>query len=100
MANMNIESEIETSSDYNSSPTIYLSDDQCEALGITDAPQPGTVYMLKVRAVATRVTAEIEESDEAETEGSKPDVCLTLQLTDIEITSGGGKPAASLLYGD
>lgn len=101
MANMNIkEDNMESTADYNCCPTIYLNDDQCEALGITSAPAPGTVYMLKVRAVATRVTAEAEEADEAVTEGSAPDISLTLQLTDIEITQGSGKAPASMLYGD
>jgi len=104
MVNMNIKSDgndcCAPSSDYDNSPTIYLTDEQCEALGITTAPQPGTVYMLKVRAVATRVTAEVEEASEAKTEGGAPDISLTLRLSDIEIVTGGGKDAASMLYGD
>jgi hypothetical protein len=104
MVNMNIKSDDSSATvgpgDYNASPTIYLTDDQCEALGITTAPAPGTVYMLKVRAVATRVTAEAEEPDETEVEGNGPDISLTLQLTDMEIVTGGGKDAASMLYGD
>jgi hypothetical protein len=88
--------------EYESFPCIYLNDDQCEVLGIMDPPAPGTVYMLKVRAVATRVTAEVEDTDEAPEvgkESSKPDVSLTWQLTDIEILQGGGKDTASMLYG-
>jgi len=103
MENMNIKSEggeCYPSGDYDCSPTIHLSDEQCEALGITTAPAPGTVYMLKVRAVATRVTAEAEEADEVKAEGNAPDISLTLKLTDIEIAQGGGKDAASMLYGD
>lgn len=103
MANMNIKSDDAIccpSSDYDNSPTIYLTDDQCEALGITTAPAPGTVYMLKVRAVATRVTAEAEETDEVKAEGDGPDISLTLKLTDIEISQGGGKDTASMLYGE
>ena len=103
MANMNIKSDSSdccVSSDYDNSPTIYLTDDQCEALGITTAPAPGTVYMLKVRAVATRVTAEAEEADETKTEGNTPDISLTLKLTDIEISHGGGVDTATTLYKD
>jgi len=102
MADMNIKGDdmAMPMSDYNCCPTIYLSDEQCEALGITTAPAPGTVYMLKVRAVATRVTAEVEEADEVKAEGDKPDISLTLQLSDIEIMQGGGQDTASLLYGD
>jgi hypothetical protein len=102
MADMNIKSDdmATAMSDYNCCPTIYLSDDQCEALGITTAPAPGTVYMLKVRAVATRVTAEVEEADEVKAEGNKPDISLSLQLSDIEIMQGGGQDTAAMLYGD
>ena len=102
MADMNIKSDdtAMAMSEYNCCPTIYLNDDQCEALGITTAPAPGTVYMLKVRAVATRVTAEVEEADEVKTEGSKPDISLSLQLSDIEIMQGGGQDTAAMLYGD
>lgn len=102
MADMNIKSDYPATamSDHNCCPTIYLNDDQCEALGITTAPAPGTVYMLKVRAIATRVTAEVEEADEGKAEGDKPDISLTLQLSDIEIMQGGGQDTAALLYGD
>ena len=102
MVSMNIKGDQDCApmGEYNNSPTIYLTDDQCEALGITSAPEPGTVYMLKVRAVATRVTAEMEESDEVATEGDAPDISLTLLLTDMEIVQGGGKSTASMLYGE
>jgi hypothetical protein len=80
-------------------PTVYLNDDQCEALGITTPPAPGTVFMLRVRAVAISVTAQAEEADEVAKEGGGPDVSMTLELTDIDILHGGGKDAASLLYG-
>ena len=98
---MNIKSDdtAEPSEGYDCSPTIWLSDDQCEALGITSPPAPGKVYHLKVVAVATSVTAEMEEPDEAATEGSAPDVRLTLKLTDIEIVDSGKSIAASL-YGE
>ena len=103
MAGMNIKSaggECYPSGDYDCSPTIHLSDEQCEALGITTAPAPGTVYMLRVRAVATRVSAELEAPDEAKAEGNAPDISLSLRLTDIEIAQGGGKDTAAMLYGD
>ena len=100
MHNMNIQSDDVSLGSYDNSPTIYLSCEQCEALGITKAPEPGTVYMLKVRAVAKRVTAEVEESSEvAAAEGDAPDISLTLVLTDIEIANGGGG-MATMLYGD
>lgn len=103
MISMNIKSDDYATvgpGDYDTSPTIYLSDDQCEALGITGMPAPGTVFMLRVRAVVTRVTASAEESDETATEGNAPDIDLSLKCTDMEIISGAGKSAASMLYGD
>lgn len=101
MASMNIKSDdmVAPSDDYDPSPCIYLSDDQVEALGITDVPLPGKTYQLKVVAVATSVTAEAEESDEKAAEGSKPDVRLTLKLTDITVVDSG-KSIASTLYQD
>ena len=87
------------SADYDNSPTIYLSDDQCEALGITGMPKPGTVYMLRVKAVVIRVTATQEEKDEVKAEGDAPDLDVSLRLTDMEILNGGEDNTASLLYG-
>ena len=103
MANMNIKSNDNTAiaspeADYDRSPTIYLNDDQCEALGIKGQPVPGTVYELKVRAVVARVIVSEEESDETKTEGNKPDVDVTFRLEDIEIVSDGGKSTANMLY--
>ena len=99
MANMNIQPDEDLSpSSYDRSPEIYLSDDQVEALGITTPPPPGTVYMLRVRAVAMSVTASVEEATEMAAEGNKPDVSLCLKLTDIDIEHGG-RSAADVLYG-
>jgi hypothetical protein len=99
MINMNIrDTEASVPNDgYDASPTIYLNSEQCEALGIDEAPPPGTVFMLRVRAVVKRVTAEME--DPAEGEGTAPDLDLTLCCTDMEISSGGPDNTATLLYG-
>ena len=101
MAKMNTKSDdmVAPSDDYDSSPCIYLSDDQVEALGIKTPPAPGKVYQLQVVAVATSVTATMEEADEAAEEGNAPDVRLTLKLTDITIMDSG-KSIADTLYQD
>ena len=101
MTAMNIKGDdaVMPSADYDASPTIYLSCDQCEALGIKGMPAPGTTYNLKVVAVAVSVTATAEEANEKAEEGSAPDVSLTLRLTDITITDSGKSIAASL-YGE
>ena len=79
-------------------PCIYLNGEQTEALGITEMPVPGSVIMLKVRAVVKRVTASAESPDEVAEEGNKPDLDLTLECTDMEVVSGG-KDTATMLYG-
>lgn len=81
-------------------PCIYLDDDQVEALGIKGMPAPGTVFMLRCRAVVERVTAEGEEPEEGEE--SAPDVSLTLKITDMEVAPGAAstEARASMLYGD
>jgi len=101
MADMNIKSDdmAMASADYDACPCIYLTDDQVEALGITSPPAPGKTYKLAVIAVATRVTASQEEASEVAEEGNKPDVSLTLKLTDITIVDSG-KTIAESLYGE
>jgi hypothetical protein len=103
MASMNIKSDdgsdtlVAASGDYDRSPTIYLNDDQVEALGIKN-PVAGTLYVLKVIAKASSVTTRQEESSEVASEGNKTDVTLTLTLTDITVESGG-KSMAERMYG-
>ena len=84
--------------EYDPSPTIYLNDDQVEALGIKGMPEPGTVFTLQCRAVVTRMSAEGEEPEEVASEGNAPDVSLTLKITDMAASRAGA--AATLLYGD
>jgi hypothetical protein len=86
---------------YDRSPTIYLSDAQCEALGITKLPKPGDKIELKVVATVVRASLSVEEPREKEEAGEKagPDMDVTLRLGDIEITKAPGKSAASALYG-
>ena len=83
---------------YDCCPCIYLNDDQVEALGIKGMPPPGTVFMLQCKAVVESVTARAEAADEKATEGSAPDVSLSLKITDMAASRSGGD-AASMLYG-
>jgi hypothetical protein len=49
--------------------------------------------------VVTRVTAEAEEPDEAATEGSAPDISLSLKITDMEVTKqNSSQDIADALY--
>lgn len=82
-------------------PCIYLNDDQVEALGIKGMPAPGTVFMVQARAVVTSVTARAEEAEETATEGTKPDVSLSLKLVEMGATpaSVSDTERATMLYG-
>ena len=82
-------------------PCLYLNDDQVEALGIKGMPPPGTVFTIQARAVVTSVTARAEEADEAATEGTKPDVSLSLKITDMGASAASTSDAerATMLYG-
>jgi hypothetical protein len=80
-------------------PCIYLNDDQVEALGIKGVPVPGTTMRLVCNAVITVVRAEAEEAEEGKTEGSTPDVYLTLKITEMEASqSTSSADMASALY--
>ena len=92
LIDMNIKSDDSVPSpsdavDYDRSPTIYLSDEQCKALGI-GSPKAGTSVMVSARAVVRSVSTHADESSKGESETS-----VTLQLTHMEISaapSSGG----------
>lgn len=64
---------------------LRLTDDQCQALGITAAPPAGTVFRIAAVAVAKSVTEEV-----GDTAGEAPEVCMELQLTEMELTPEKG----------
>ena len=80
---------------------LRLDDDQCEALGIKSPPAPGAVYMVHARAFVQSVAIEAEETSEVAAEGNKPDVTMSLQITDMSIDPQGRSAAdvAASLYG-
>lgn len=72
---------------------ICLESDQCEALGITTPPEPGTAVMLRARAVVSRTNIE--------NDGEGPETYMTLQITDMELgKTEPAKNAATMLYGE
>jgi hypothetical protein len=76
---------------------IRLNEDQCEALGITTPPTPGSKVMVKAATIVT----EVRQSVEADGDDAGPDTYLCLQITDLEL--GGAESnssSASMLYGD
>lgn len=96
MVSLKVEREDDAPS-YDCCPVIYLNDDQVEALGIQGLPMPGTEFRLVCRAVVQHVTASGEEPEEGE--GDKPDVSLSLKITDMEATPQAGASMAERLYG-
>ena len=82
-------------------PRLYLTEEQCEALGISGAIDAGTPIGLNMRAIVIRSTTSIDDPSEGETDDK--DVSLCLALTDAEIvappkgTTSGAK--AKTLYG-
>lgn len=80
--------------------SIRLTDEQCEALGITSAPAAGTIFTVSAKAVATEVTQSVEGAGETGEKAGSVDIRLCLQLTDMSLAPDGGKSTAAMLYGD
>lgn len=77
---------------------IHLNDDQCEALGFKSPLAAGSAVMLRGVAVVVRA----EQSVEMDGDDKGPDVCMSMQITDLEVTPKGGRSAADLaavMYG-
>lgn len=93
------EMEIASPSYYADCPSIYLSDDQVEALGLTGA-QVGQKLSISGVAFVSSQRSELENPGEG-SEGAT-DVYLTIHITDLEASTEGkadpGK-AARALYG-
>ena len=78
---------------------ISLDEEQCEKLGLDRAPKAGQQFTLRAVAVAVSVTESVERDGDSD----GPDVCVCLQITDLEVKPDGAmsaKTAAKLLYGD
>lgn len=77
---------------------INLSEDQVEALGLNaNPPAAGSTVGLRAIAQVIRVTQDAD----LDGDGDGIDVCLALQITDLEITPGAmsSSTAATSLYG-
>ncbi len=75
---------------------MYLDEDQCEALGLSKALKAGTQVTLQATAIVTSAT----ESLELDGDDARPNVNISLQITDLGVTTGSVlKNAAQLLYG-
>ena len=84
-------------SNYPGGLSIWLNDDQCEALGIAKALKPGTEVTLSAKAIVTSSSESLER--DGDSKGNE--VSLTLQITELGATAGGVvRDAASVLYGN
>lgn len=89
LVSMNIaDDDYVSTTEYDSSPCVYLTEAQCAALGLTTPPAAGTTVMVTARAIFTSVTqrADGEEDD--------PDVCVSLKITDMQLGSVGSGGAS------
>ena len=76
---------------------IRLNEDQCEALGITTPPTPGSKVMIK----AATVVVEVRQTVELDGDDQGPDTYLCLQITDLELGGAeGNADKATMLYAD
>ena len=89
LTSMNVQSDdcCRPSGEYDASPCVYLTEEQCEALGLTQPPAAGTTVMVSARAVFQSVTQRAEGDD-------GPTICATLKLTDMELGAVGAGGAS------
>lgn len=84
LTDMNVAPDYDSPSTYSNCPTIYLSEEQCEALGIKTPPAAGTKMSMSAIVKVCSVTAS-DDGDEAGEGG--PDVRITLEISAMELTS-------------
>jgi hypothetical protein len=77
---------------YSYGTCLCLDDDLLQKLGFTDPPPVGTEMMLVAKVVVTSSSSSQRQNGEKEARSD-------LQITDMELKAGGGKDAASRLYG-
>lgn len=76
--------------------SIYIDEEQCDALGLTSAIKPGTEVSITAKGIVTRST----ESVEADGDDKGNDVSLAVQITDLGLKVVGKiSNAAKELYG-
>lgn len=74
---------------------LWLSEDDCEKLGIAKALKPGTEVTISGKAIAVSSGENL-----AREPGEANDVTVSLQITDLGVTVNGmRKDAAKVLYG-
>jgi len=80
---------------------LRLTEEQVEALGLAaNPPKPGTKVGLRAMAFVQCVNQELDDDADPD-DPNGIDVCMTLQVTDLEVTPAGAgttQDAASMLY--
>ncbi len=82
MTDMNVAPDYDSPITMGNCPRLYLSEAQCEALGITTPPAAGMKMSMSAIVKVVSVTSS-DDGDEAEEGG--PDVCLTLEVSAMEL---------------
>jgi hypothetical protein len=83
-------------SNYGYGLCLCLDDDQCEALGITNALPAGTIVMIQAKAIVKSATESVEQDGD----DTGNDVRLEVQITDMALEPvGTAKNAAEILFG-
>ena len=87
-----------TPSNFGYGTEIYLNGDQCEALGLSRIAAGQTVT-IRATGIVTRATEELE----SDTDSGGKDLCISIQLTEADVTPVGtanAAKAARVLYGE
>ncbi len=85
-----------SNSQYGYGTCISLTDDQCKALGITNALPAGTIVAIEAQGIVESVT----ECVDKDSESKAPEIRMSVQITDMYLEPiGTAKDAAKTLYG-
>lgn len=99
LASMRKESEeggLSSPENYGYGLCLYLSDEDCEAMGLTKALKAGTQVTISAKAVVVSST----ESLDTDADGGGNEVSMRLQITDMGMQANGVmRNAAAMLYG-
>jgi hypothetical protein len=82
---------------YPSGMCIYLSDEECEAIGLTAPLPPGTEVNITAKGIVVSSSASVDN----DADGGEDEVTMSIQITDIDLKENGKlQNAAAMLYGE
>lgn len=77
---------------------LYLTEEQCEVMGITEALRAGTQVRIQAIGIVTTCSEALERDGDGDDAG--PGISLSVQITDMGIEAQGVvRNAAKMLYG-